>query len=124
MVFAPVLFVSDVAASIAFYKKALSAVELRRWTNDDGSVHVAELSLEGTLFHIHEDSPPSRVNPQRLGSTGIELGVFAADPDAVMRQALLAGAKEANAMQDYEYGYRQGSFVDPFGHYWTVQKKI
>jgi PhnB protein len=47
-----------------------------------------------------------------------------ADPDAVMAKAVAAGARETNPMQDYDYGYRQGSITDPFGHHWTIQKSI
>ncbi len=28
---------------------------MRRWNNDDGTLHVAELSISGALFHIHEE---------------------------------------------------------------------
>lgn len=28
-----------------------------------------------------------------------------------------------SVLQDHEYGYRQGMFKDPFGHYWQIQKK-
>ena len=52
----PMLYMKDLAAAIEFYKKAFDAVELRRWTNDDGSVHVAEMSIHGALFHMHEES--------------------------------------------------------------------
>ncbi len=44
--------------------------------------------------------------------------------DEVMQQAIQAGATEINPATDYDYGYRQGMFKDPFGHYWQIQKKI
>jgi PhnB protein len=44
--------------------------------------------------------------------------------DEVMNTALKAGAVEVSPAQDYEYGYRQGTIKDPFGHYWQIQKKI
>jgi PhnB protein len=27
-------------------------------------------------------------------------------------------------VQDYEYGYRQGEIIDPFGHRWVLQKDL
>jgi PhnB protein len=52
--FAPQLFIPKGVTDISFYQKAFDAVELRKWMNDDGSYHVAELSIDGTLFHLHE----------------------------------------------------------------------
>ena len=40
--FAPQLYIKNGVTDISFYEKAFSAVELRRFTNDDGSIHVAE----------------------------------------------------------------------------------
>ena len=65
---------------------------------------------------------PDRRAPH--GATTVELGVFLEDPDSLMDSALSAGATLVSPMKDYEYGYRQGSFVDPFGHFWTLQKKL
>lgn len=124
-IFAPVLYMKNVADAIAFYLKAFDAKELRRWSNDDGSVHVAEMMIDNAMFHLHEEvSRKSQLSPYTLGGNSVEIGLFVADPDTVMAKAIEAGAKEINPMQDYDYGYRQGSFIDPFGHEWTVQKTI
>ena len=124
--FAPVLTLKVVAPAVEFYKKALGAEELLIVKNDDGSIHVAELSVQGMLFHLHEEmpAPSSKRAPQTVGGTTVELGVFLDDPDSLMDSALAAGARLISAMKDYEYGYRQGSFEDPFGHQWTLQKKL
>jgi PhnB protein len=44
--------------------------------------------------------------------------------DKVMEKGIRAGATEISPAKDYEYGYRQGMFKDPFGHYWQIQKKL
>jgi PhnB protein len=54
--FAPQLYIKSGIRDISFYTQALGAVELRRFTNNDGSIHVAELSIDGALFHLHEES--------------------------------------------------------------------
>jgi PhnB protein len=124
-VFAPLLSLKVVAPAVEFYKKAFGVEELLIVRNDDGSVHVAELSLEGAIFHLHEEMPGSFVRaPETAGVTTVELGVFVDDPDSLMNSALAAGAKVLSPMQDCEYGYRQGSFADPFGNKWTLQKKL
>lgn len=53
-VFAPQLYIPKGITDISFYEKAFGAVELRRFSNDDGSIHVSELSINGALFHLHE----------------------------------------------------------------------
>ena len=123
--FAPQLYLTNVAAAMEFYNKAFDAIELRRWKNEDGSVHVAELFIDGALFHLHEDVPgKNEVSPEKLMGTTVVIGLFVMDPDKVMTKAIAAGGKEKSPVKDYEYGYRQGSFTDPFGHHWLIEKKI
>ncbi|HTR29071.1 MAG TPA: VOC family protein [Puia sp.] len=124
--FAPCLSLKVVAPAVEFYKKAFGAEEVLIVRNEDGSIHVAELSFEGMTFHLHEEMPgPGKERaPQTVGGTTVELGVFLDNPDPLMDNALAAGAILRSPMKDYEYGYRQGSFEDPFGHHWTLQKKL
>jgi PhnB protein len=123
--FAPQLTLRVLAPAVEFYKNAFGVTELRLFTNSDGSIHVAELSLGGAMFHLHEEMPGSDERAaESLKGTTVLLGVFTEDPDALMARALAAGAREVSPMQDYEYGYRQGKLVDPFGHHWMIQKKI
>jgi len=52
------------------------------------------------------------------------IGLFVDDVHEVFKRGLLAGAIEISPVTDHDYGYRQGMFKDPFGHYWQIQKKI
>ncbi|HEV2482296.1 MAG TPA: VOC family protein [Puia sp.] len=126
--FAPELVLKIVAPAVEYYQKAFGATVVRLFNNDDGSIHVAELSIGGSLFHLHEEMPgsPQRRSPETLGGTSVLLGIFLddSDPDHMMASALVAGGKQVSAMQDYFYGYRQGIVADPFGHQWMIQKKI
>ena len=122
--FAPELFIDNGVKDISFYENAFGAIELMRFSNDDGSLHVAELSIDGTIFHIHEITPDNFFSPYLHNGTTIRIGLFVPDVDASMNKALNAGAIEISAAQDYEYGYRQGILKDPFGHYWQIQKRI
>ena len=54
----------------------------------------------------------------------IYIGLFVENVDALMNKALKAGATLLSPAQDYDYGYRQGSFQDPFGHQWVIEMKI
>jgi PhnB protein len=123
--FAPELFINTGVKDISFYEKAFGAKERMRFSNEDGSIHVAELSIDGALFHVHEiTAKPYFFPPDKNKGTTICIGLFVADVDEVMERAIEAGAIEIHPAQDYEYGYRQGMIKDPFGHYWQIQKKI
>jgi len=123
--FAPQLFIRHGVKNIEFYTKAFDAVELYRFTNDDDSIHVAELSINGTIFHLHEESLKSAsVSPEKYNSTTVTIGLFVPDVDVVMNKAIAAGATVTSPAQDYDYGYRQGEIKDPFGHLWMIEKKI
>lgn len=123
--FAPHLTIRILRPAVEFYEKAFSAKVLRAWDNPDGSIHVAEMEIEGAMFHIHEEvQRKGQLSPQIVGATTLSIGLFSPDPDKLFRQALAAGARELDPMQDYDYGYRQGTLIDPFGHHWLIQKKI
>jgi PhnB protein len=123
--FAPHLYLRDVSAGIDFYQKAFGAIELRRWSNPDGSVHVAEMSIEGAIFHMHQESPRNgQLSPETLKGTSSLIGVFAPDPDRLFNSAIAAGGKVVEPLQDFDYGYRQGIVADPFGQQWLLEKKI
>jgi PhnB protein len=123
--FAPELFINNGVKDISFYTNAFGALENMRFSNDDGSIHVAELSIDGTIFHVHEvTADPSLFSPDKNNGSTVRIGLFVPDVDEVMNKALAAGATEISPAQDFEYGYRQGIIKDPFGHYWQIQKKI
>jgi PhnB protein len=124
--FAPELFIPNGITDVSFYEKAFGAVELRRFGNDDGSIHVSEFAIGDALFHLHEQTRnSSAVSPDTIdGGTTVVIGLFVDDVHAVIAQAVVAGAIITSPVQDYDYGYRQGSIRDPFGHLWQIQKAI
>src|SRR3954469_22228948 len=123
--FAPHPYVRNVAAAIDFYRAAFGAVELRRVSNPDGSVHVVEMTIGGALFHVHEErADVGQLSPESLRATTSQIGVFVDNPDALFDTAVSAGGTIIHPMQDYDYGYRQGVIADPFGHQWLLEKKI
>lgn len=123
--FAPQLFIPGGVTDISFYLKTFGAVEIRSWKNDDGSIHVAELSINGTIFHLHEERPAKgQFEPHRAKGITTLVGLFVEDVDLVVNNALGAGATLLNPAQDYDYGYRQAEILDPFGHQWMIEMKI
>lgn len=120
--FAPELHIPNGTKDIDFYKR-FGATENFCFRNDDGSIHVAELEIKGAIFHVHETMRDALEPMSAKGVTAI-IGLFVPDVEDVMQKAIQAGATEINPTTDHEYGYRQGMFKDPFGHYWQIQKKI
>ena len=123
--FAPQLYIQAGRYDTSFYEKAFNAVELRRFTNEDGSIHVAELSIHGAIFQIHEEKlSAGRLSPEGISGTTVLVGLFVPDVDTVIAQALEAGATLVTPAQDYDYGYRQAEVKDPFGHTWMIEQVI
>ena len=121
--FAPQLFIDNGVTDISFYSRAFGATENFAFRNDDGSVHVAELSIDGAIFHVHEVSQAYFHTPEQCKGITAIIGLFVEDVNAIMAAAIDAGAAEISPAKDYEYGYRQGEVLDPFGHRWLIQKK-
>jgi PhnB protein len=120
--FVPMLAIRKGVMDVDFYKKAFGAIELRRWDNEDGSIHVAELSINGAMFHFHEESSGSgSFSPEKYNGVTTKIGLMVADVDTMMASALAAGARVISPAQDYDYGYRQGEIVDPLGHHWIIE---
>lgn len=123
-IFAPMLAIPGGVTDISFYINAFGARELRRFGNDDGSIHVSELSINGAMFHLHEETPYSGFFSLDKSKPSVTIGLFVDDVHAVIEQAVAFGAKIKSPIQDYDYGYRQGEIEDPFGHRWQIQKSI
>jgi PhnB protein len=123
--FVPQLVIPHGTMSVEFYKAAFNATESKHLTNDDGSVHVSEMFIDGAMFHFHEESfDGSTFSPQKYNGVTTIIGLMVADVDAVMARAVAAGAKVLSPAKSYDYGYRQGSIVDPFGHHWLIEMVI
>lgn len=123
--FVPQLVIPHGTMELEFYKNAFGTIEFSCLKNDDGSIHVSQMTIDGTLFHFHEESwKGTTFGPQKHNGVTTIIGLMVEDVDAVMAKAIAAGAKETSPAQDYFYGYRQGSFVDPLGHEWLIEKQI
>ena len=112
------LAVADTPSAVEWYKRALGATVL--WSL--GSV--AGLEIAGAPFFLGEPANNGWESPSKLGITSARVEVFCDDPDAMIAQALEAGAQGSlNDIKDHEASWgthRQGHFTDPFGHIWFV----
>lgn len=115
---APWLLVSRATEAIRYYQAAFGAVERYRLEDEEGSVVVAQLTIEGAHFWLQEDPDSS---PEEEDRRSVRMILTVADPDAVFEQAIAAGATEVFAVGE-EHGWRIGRIADPFGHHWEIGK--
>ena len=110
--------VTSAPEAVAWYKRALGAVEL--WNL--GSV--AGLEIAGAPFFVAEPANNGWESHERLGVTSARVEVFCDDPDGFIARAVEAGARgDRDPIRNHAtpWGpHRQGGFVDPFGHIWLV----
>jgi PhnB protein len=120
--FVPQLAISHGTTDLEFYKKAFNAIETKHITNDDGSIHVSEMFIDGAMFHFHEESWDGYTfSPAKHNGVTTTIGLMVSDVDKVMAKAMAAGAKQISPATSYDYGYRQGTIMDPSGHQWIIE---
>lgn len=119
---APFLSVRNGAVAIEFYKAAFGAVELFRHDGEDGSV-VCELGLGEGKFWVADESPEHKnFSPETLGGGTVRMVMTVDNPDAAFDKAIAAGGVVVVPMQHFDFGWRLGRMVDPFGHHWEIGK--
>ena len=118
--------VHDTAAAIDFYRKVFGVSEKFRLTEPSGRIGHAELDFgDGGTLMVSDEFPEYGIRGARsIGATAVTLHLHVDDADAVMARALEAGATLHMAAQDQFYGERSGSFIDPFGHRWSIGHSI
>jgi uncharacterized glyoxalase superfamily protein PhnB len=121
-VITPRLCVNDGVAALAWYADVLGAVELVRYTADDGRIGHAEMSIGGAAFMLNDEYPEfGVVSPTTLGDTSFSMHVAVPDVDAVHARVVESGAVVDRPPSDEAYGARSFTMRDPFGHRWNIQ---
>jgi len=117
----PTLVVQNATRAIEFYKKALGAQERMRFTTPDGKVSHAEIQIGDSVIFLSDEMPNmSSKSPQSLGASTGGLFIYVEDVDKEFKRAVDAGGKTIMPVADMFWGDRFGSFVDPFGHTWSL----
>jgi PhnB protein len=122
---APYLAVEDATRAIEYYKKAFGAKELTLMHGPDGKVGHAELQIGNALIMLSDPFPGSSTQPpKQLGGTSASVFIYVEDVDAVVKQAVDAGATVTMEVADQFWGDRFGTITDPFGHVWSIATHI
>lgn len=112
-------------AAIAFYEEAFGArVVYRVGGTDEDEAVVAQLVVGEASFWVADESPEhANFSPETLGGGTVRMLLVVEDPDAVVAQAVAAGAREVYAVAE-EHGWRMGRIEDPFGHHWEIGRPL
>ena len=118
--------VRDAIRSLDWYKQALGAVELYRYTMADGRVFHAQLKIAQSTVMLTDEAtsatgraPGPTRSPEALGGTTVLMELYVEDVDAAYQRAIGAGAKVICPLMDTFFGDRYCQVVDPFGHAWA-----
>jgi PhnB protein len=121
----PYLAVEDAARAIDYYVKAFGAKEVVRMNAPDGTIGHAELQIGDSHVMLADPFPQSSTRPPKeLGGTSVSVFLYVEDVDATVRQAVDAGGTLTMEVADQFWGDRFGSFMDPFGHSWSVATHV
>jgi PhnB protein len=125
----PELCVHDGRGALEFYKRAFGAVEQEHMMSPDGSklLHGA-LTIGGHRIVVFDEFSASEGGtcrcPQTLGGTGVRLILDVDDAEAVVRQAVIAGATVMVPVTKMFWGARYGKVKDPYGHEWGINEQL
>ncbi len=121
----PSLSVDDAAQAIEFYKRAFGAQERARMEAPDGKIAHAEIEINGSVLMLADSFPQSTSRaPKELGGTSVGVFMYVEDVDAVVQQAVDAGATVTMPVDDMFWGDRYGKIADPYGHEWEIATHV
>jgi PhnB protein len=121
----PYLAVEDAARAIEYYAKAFGAKEVVRMDAPDGTIAHAELEIGDSRVMLSDPFPQSSTRPPKeLGGTSVSVFMYVEDVDALVKQAVDAGATVTMEVADQFWGDRFGTITDPFGHVWSIATHV
>jgi predicted enzyme related to lactoylglutathione lyase len=89
----------------------------------DGRVGHAELELAGGKLYLSEEFPEIGVVAPSPAGTPVSLSLRVPDVAETLRRAIDGGATMPRAMYD-DYGSRNATVLDPFGHRWLLHTAL
>jgi PhnB protein len=121
----PYLIVDRAEQAIEHYKRAFGAKERTRVETRTGKIAHAELEIGDSIVMLCDPLPqPTTRPPEELGGTSAGILIHVDDVDAVVEQAVGAGATLTKEVADQLWGDRLGTITDLFGHVWLIATRI
>jgi PhnB protein len=121
----PYLALDEAADAIEFYKDAFGATERSRMEAPGGKIGHAELEIGDSIVMLADTFPHSTTkSPRELGAATGAVFLYVDDVDKVVEQAVKAGAKVTQEVEDMFWGDRFGTVTDPYGHVWSIATHV
>jgi PhnB protein len=122
---APYLAVDNAAEAIDYYKRAFGANERVRMEAPGGGIGHAEVEIGDSVVMLSDPFPQASTKPPKeLGGSSVSVFLYVEDVDAVVKQAVDAGATVLMEVADQFWGDRFGTVQDPFGHTWSIATHV
>jgi uncharacterized glyoxalase superfamily protein PhnB len=120
----PYLSVANAREAIAWYVDAFGAsIVGEPYNMDDGRIGHAELEIAGGVLYLADEYPELGLKAPDPQASSVSLMLHVADTDATLERARERGAVVQR--EPYEnYGARNATIVDPFGHRWMLSGPV
>ena len=116
----PYLSVANARDAIAWYVDAFGAsVVDEPIAMDDGRIGHAELAIAGGVLYLADEYPELGLKAPDPQACSVSLMLHVANTDTALERARERGARVEREVYE-NYGARNATFVDPFGHRWML----
>jgi PhnB protein len=120
----PALAIKSAAIAIEWYKEIFNAKEKMVLRDHLGTVVHAELVIGDSMIMLAEENSQYNKSPKTLGGNSVNLCMYTADVDEVIKKAVGKGSHLIMPPADQFYGDRSGRIEDPFGYIWIISTHI
>jgi PhnB protein len=120
----PYFRMKDTEAAIRFYKAAFGVTEKFRLVEPSGRIGHVELAFGPNTLMLSDEFPEYGITAPEPAEVKICIHIHVEDADALMAQAIKAGATLVRPAADHFYGERSGAVKDPFGYDWLIGHSI
>jgi predicted enzyme related to lactoylglutathione lyase len=120
----PYLAVANARAAIDWYVDALGATLVGEpIVMDDGRIGHAELALAGGVLYLADEYSELGLKAPAPQAVSVSLMLHVPDTDGALQRARDRGAEVQR--EPYEnYGARNATIIDPFGHRWMLSGPV
>jgi uncharacterized glyoxalase superfamily protein PhnB len=116
----PYLSVANARAAIAWYADAFGAVVVGNpIVMEDGRIGHAEIAIDGGVLYLADEYPELGLKAPTPKAVSVSLMLHVGDTDAALQQAREHGATVVLEISE-NYGTRNATIIDPFGHRWML----
>ena len=117
----PNIVVSDCAAAMALYEKALGAETHMKMDGPGGKIIHASMRFGSAMLFLQDDFDfMQRRAPEPGSVASAGLFIYVDDCDAAYEKALTAGMTSFSEPEDMFWGDRTATVSDPYGYMWTL----